>query len=252
MYTRVKTDKEIAAMRVAGSICADVLKLIKQSAVPGISTKELSDIAATEIKSRGAKPSFLGYNDFPEVVCISLNDEVVHGIPSKDKIIKKGDIASFDLGVTYDGMIVDSAISCLIDSKDKEKLLLLEKTELSLMDGIFQVKHNCRVGDVGSAIQKVLERAKYGIVRDLVGHGVGHAVHEEPNIPNYGHPNSGPLLKKGMTVAIEPMATLGDHSVFIDSDGWTVKTRDGSLSAHFEHTVLITDEGHEVLTISSS
>ncbi|MBI5357876.1 type I methionyl aminopeptidase [Candidatus Saccharibacteria bacterium] len=252
MYTRVKTDKEIAAMRVAGKICADVLKLVKNSAVPGISTKELSEIAAKEIKSLGAKASFLGYKDFPEAICISLNDEVVHGIPSKDKIIKKGDIASFDLGVTYDGMIVDSAISCLINSKDKEKLLLLEKTELSLMEGIHQIKHNCRVGDIGSAIQKILDRAKYGIVRDLVGHGVGHAVHEEPNIPNYGYGNSGPLLKKGMTVAIEPMATMGDHEVFVGSDGWTIKTRDGSLSAHYEHTVLVTDDGHEVLTISDS
>lgn len=252
MYTRVKTDKEIEAMRTAGKICADVLNLVKKSAVQGISTKELSDIAAKEIKSLGAKPPFLGYNGFPEVICISLNDEVVHGIPSDSKLIKDGDIASFDLGVAYDGMIVDSAISCLINSKDKTKLKLLEKTELSLMEGIEQLKHNCRVGDIANAVQKILEKEKYGIVRDLVGHGVGHAVHEEPNIPNYGPANSGPLLKKGMTVAIEPMATLGDHRVFIDSDGWTVKTQDGSHSAHFEHTVLITDTGHEVLTVSNS
>lgn len=241
-------------MRTAGAICAEVLQIVKESASEGISTIELADLATAEIKARGGRPSFLGYQGFPESICISINDEVVHGIPKKDKIIKKGDIASFDLGVTYDGMIVDSAISCLIeDSNDNDtKIKLIRDTEESLLIGIQQLKNNCRVGDIANAVQKILEKGKYGIVRDLVGHGVGHAVHEEPNIPNFGQPNSGPLLKKGMTIAIEPMATLGDHKVYIDEDGWTVRTVDGSLSAHFEHTVLITDDGYEILTISGS
>lgn len=239
-------------MRTAGGICAEVLQIVKESASEGISTKELANIATVEIKARGGKPSFLGYQGFPESICISINDEVVHGIPKKDKIIQKGDIASFDLGVTYDGMIVDSAISCLIEENNNTKTKLITDTENSLLGGIQQLKNNCRVGDIANAVQKILEKGKYGIVRDLVGHGVGHAVHEEPNIPNFGQPNSGPLLKKGMTIAIEPMATLGDHKVYIDEDGWTVRTVDGSLSAHFEHTVLITDDGYEILTISGS
>lgn len=239
-------------MRTAGAICAEVLQIVKESAAEGISTKELADIATAEIKARGGKPSFLGYQGFPESICISINDEVVHGIPKNNKIIKKGDIASFDLGVTYDGMIVDSAISCLIADSNNTKTKLIADTENSLLSGIQQLKNNCRVGDIANAVQKILEKEKYGIVRDLVGHGVGHAVHEEPNIPNFGQPNSGPLLKKGMTIAIEPMATLGDHKIYIDEDGWTVRTVDGSLSAHFEHTVLITDDGYEILTISGS
>lgn len=248
MYTKVKTKSEINAMRKAGKICSDVLYLLEGTAKPGISTKDLADIAAKEIEKRGAKASFLGYSGFPDVICISVNEEVVHGIPKSEKVLKNGDIVSFDLGVTYDGMIVDSAISSLIGPKDKTKLNLLEVTKTSLQEGIDQLHDGCRIGDIGSAIERILAKNKLGIVRDLVGHGVGHKVHEEPNIPNYGSPASGPRLSAGMTIAIEPMATLGDERVYIDTDGWTVKTLDSSLSAHFEQTVLITEEGYEILT----
>lgn len=248
MYTRIKTAKEIEAMRKGGSVCARILGLLVKSVEPGVSTKELANFAASEIKKSGAKASFHGYNGFPDVICISVNEEVVHGIPAKNKVIKKGDIVSFDLGITHGGMIVDSAKSVLVGSNDPKLKKLVSVTEESLIAGIDHLKHNCRIGDISFAVQAVLKKAGYGIVRDLVGHGVGHSIHEEPNIPNYGQPNSGPLLKEGMTIAIEPMATLGGHEVYIDVDGWTVKTRDNSMSAHFEHTVLIKKDGYEILT----
>lgn len=248
MITRVKTNLEIEAMRAGGKILASVLATVSQSAVAGISTKELSDIAANEIKALGAKPAFLGYQGFPEVLCVSINDEVVHGIPKSGRIVQAGDIVSLDLGLTYKGMIVDSALSVLVESADSEKAALLQTTERALMSGISAVQHNCATGDIAAAVQKVLDKGRYGIVRDLVGHGVGHAVHEDPNIPNYGKAGMGFRLQAGMTVAIEPMATLGKYEVSIGGDGWTVKTVDHSLAAHFEHTVLVTESGYEILT----
>lgn len=248
MYTKVKTAHEIKSMRHAGTICAEVLGLLCRIVQPGMTTKELALVAEAEIKKSGASASFLNYNGFPEVICISVNDEIVHGIPSPKKVLKRGDIVSFDMGVTYDGMIVDSARSVVVDAGDDKKRQLLKVTEESLFSGLKQLKHNCRVGDLSAAIEKVLDKHGYGNVRDLVGHGVGHNVHEEPNIPNFGKRGSGPQLKSGMTIAVEPMATMGDYRVFIDKDGWTVKTKDGSDSAHFEHTVLITDTGYEILT----
>jgi methionyl aminopeptidase len=248
MYTQIKTLSEIASMESAGKICSEVLKIVAQAAEPGMSTKDLANIAADEIRKKGGQPSFYGYNGFPDVICISVNDEVVHGIPKVDKIIKSGDIVSLDLGVTYERMIVDSAISILVGEKDTEKQKLLNETKNSLAAGISQLKDGCRVGDIGSAVQAVLDQAGYGIVRDLVGHGVGHAVHEDPNIPNYGEANSGPKLKAGMTIAIEPMSTTGGHEVHVAEDKWTIKTNDQSLSAHFEQTVLITEKGFKILT----
>lgn len=248
MYTKVKTEEEIESMRIAGRICSEVLALLKDRVSPGMNTKQLADIAAEEIKKQGAEPAFLGYSGFPDVICISLNEEVVHGMPKTGSIIKTGDIVSFDLGVTYKGMIVDSAISVLVGPSDKSKLKLIEATKTSLQEGIEQLRDGCHVGDIGNAIEKVLNNGKFGIVRDLVGHGVGHKVHEEPNIPNYGATGSGPKLHAGMTIAIEPMATMGDERVYIDEDGWTVKTADNSLAAHFEQTVLITPHGYEILT----
>lgn len=248
MYTKVKTSQEINAMRRAGSICANILELLCSLAKAGMTTKDLAAVAEAEIKKSGASASFLGYNGFPDVICISVNDEVVHGIPSDKKVLQVGDIVSFDLGVTCDRMIVDSARSIIIGQGDQQKKLLLKITEESLFSGLKQLRHNCRVGDISAAVGKVLDKHGYGNVRDLVGHGVGHNVHEEPNIPNFGRKGDGPLLKSGMTIAVEPMATLGDYKIFIDSDGWTVKTKDGSDSAHYEHTVLITENGYEVLT----
>lgn len=249
MQTRVKTDREIDAMRESGRMLAAVLQLLKPKVVPGVSTKELADQAALELKALGGTPSFLGYQGFPDVICISVNQEVVHGIPSSSRIIQEGDIVGMDFGVTYQGMITDSAIS-VIAGKPKQKGHpdLLKRTEKALEVGINAVHGHVRTGDIGSAIEAYLKQFPYGIVRDMVGHGVGHAVHEDPNIPNYGQSDTGPWLERGMTIAIEPMVTLGTERVRIKPDGWTVVTADGKWSAHFEHTVLVTETGAEILT----
>jgi methionyl aminopeptidase len=186
--------------------------------------------------------------DFPDIICISLNDEVVHGIPSQKRIIKSGDVLSMDFGVNYDGMITDAATSLVVGTSTPQKDALLRDTKTSLDAGINVLKDEVRVGDIANAVETVLKKGPYGIVRDMVGHGVGHQLHESPDIPNYGKKGTGPVLSAGMTIAIEPMATLGDFRVYIDIDGWTVRTNDRSISAHFEHTVLITDEGSEILT----
>src|SRR5690606_6959394 len=208
-------------------------------------------IAADEVKRLGGKPSFLGYEGptpFPDVICISVNDEVVHGIPGDELILRSGDLISIDFGVTYDGMVTDAARSYVIgDSKEQVKKLVRD-TEASMYAGIDTLRDGVRVGDISSAVQKILVKGGYGIVRDLVGHGVGHNLHEEPDIPNVGFAGSGPVLKAGMTIAIEPMATLGTHAVTVDEDQWTIRTADGSLAAHFENTVLITERGFEILT----
>lgn len=251
MYTRIKTAQEIEDMRKSGKILAEVHKKLIKEVTPGISTGDLAEIAEKEIKKLGGYPAFLGYGHpipFPSVVCISVNDEVVHGIPSNQKILKNGDIVSLDLGVSYNGMITDSAVSVICGNAEGKVQDFLEHTKKSLNIGLKQIKSGCQVGDVGYAIQKYLESKNYGVVRDLVGHGVGHEVHEDPNIPNFGKKRTGPKLVSGMTLAIEPMATMGNHGVHIKGDGWTVATNDGSLAAHFEHTILVTDKGCEILT----
>lgn len=253
MMTQVKTAKEIEAMRVSGRMLADVLKYLRGSAAAGMSTKDLAILAARELEALGGKPAFLGYQGFPDVICISVNEEVVHGIPSTDKILRSGDIVGLDFGVTYDGMITDGAISIIVDKpKEQRHLELVRATEASMYEGIAAVKDRVRAGDIGAAVQSVLESkkhgGKFGIVRDLVGHGVGHQLHEDPNIPNYGRAHTGPWFSAGMTIAIEPMATLGGERVYVAPDQWTICTVDGSWSAHFEHTVLITEGGAEVLT----
>jgi methionyl aminopeptidase len=249
MFTRIKTPEEIESMRTSGQMLATILKRIKESAATGITGKDISALAAKELKALGGKPSFLGYGGFPDVICISRNDEIVHGIPNA-QAFQEGDIVSFDFGVTYKGMITDSAFTMIIGhvKADKDVERLLKATERSLYDGIEQLKDGVRVGDIAATIQKTLDNAGLGIVRELVGHGVGHQVHEDPNIPNYGVRSTGPMLKKGMTIAIEPMATLGSHKIKFDPDGWSVRTADGSLSAHFEHTILITEGNYEILT----
>lgn len=249
MLTRVKSAFEIRSMRQAGSMLANILQIISEKAEVGMSTKDLANIASSELKVLGGKPSFLGYQGFPDVLCVSVNDEIVHGIPSVDHIINDGDLVGLDFGVTYNGMVTDAARSIIVGKpKQRRHIELLERTEESLMAGISVVRDGVRTGDIGSAIQEVLDKYKYGIVRDLVGHGVGHALHEDPNIPNYGRPNTGPWLEKNMTIAIEPMSTLGGDRVRLGPDNWTVLTEDGSWSAHFEHTILITEEGFEILT----
>lgn len=249
MKTKVKTASQIAAMRDSGRMLATVLSSLRPKVQVGVSTKQLADMAAAELKGLGGTPSFLGYQGFPDVICTSVNDEVVHGIPSAQRILAEGDIVGLDFGVTYKGMITDAAISVIAGRpKTKGHIDLLKRTEKALEIGVKAVHDRVRTGDIGAAIQDYLKQYPYGIVRDMVGHGVGHEVHEDPNVPNFGRPGSGPWLDKGMTIALEPMVTLGTDRVYIDRDGWTVKTADGKWSAHFEHTVLITDTGAEILT----
>jgi methionyl aminopeptidase len=249
MTTKIKSSSEIAAMRESGRMLATILNTVSTHCVAGISTKELANIAAAETKSLGGTPTFLGYQGFPDVICISINDEVVHGIPSPQRLLAEGDIVGLDFGITYKDMITDSAISVIVGRPLKaEHTELLEVTKQSLVAAINAVHDKIRVGDIGATIESVVRPHKYGIVRDMVGHGVGHQLHEDPNIPNYGRPNTGPWLVAGMTIAIEPMITLGTERVYISDDGWTIKTADGSWSAHFEHTVLILDKEAEILT----
>jgi methionyl aminopeptidase len=249
VQTRVKTAREIEAIRESGRMLATVLNYLRPLTVPGVTTKELADHAAEELKKLGGEPAFLGYQGFQDVICISVNDEVVHGIPSSDKVISEGDLVGLDFGVSYKGMITDAAITVIAGRPLKPThRKLVEVTEQALMAGIDVVHDGVRTGDIGAAVEAVLSKMNYGIVRDLVGHGVGHEVHEDPNVPNYGRANTGPWLQSGMTIAIEPMATLGTDRVYMSEDGWTILTYDGSRSAHFEHTVLITDTGAEILT----
>ena len=249
MTTKVKTASEIAAMRISGQMLTKVLQKLKQELSVGMSTMDLSKIAGKELAALGGEPAFKGYQGFPEVLCVSVNEEVVHGIPKTNKIIKEGDIVGLDFGVRYHGMITDAAISVIAGkAKQQGHIRLVERTERALEAGIAAVHDKVRTGDIGSAVESSLKEFKYGIVRDLVGHGVGHEVHEDPNIPNYGRANTGPWLEQGMTIAIEPMVTLGSEKVFIAPDGWTIITVDKSWAAHFEHTVLITADGAEILT----
>ena len=249
MFTKVKTQNEINLMRKSGKMLAQVLDILEKELKPGMSTKDLSNIAAKELKKLGGQPTFLGYQGFPDVLCVSLNDEIVHGIPSKKRIIQEGDLVGMDFGVTYQGMITDAARTVIAGKpKQNQHIQLVERTKESLMAGINVIHDGIRTGDIGNAIQDVLDKYKYGIVQDLVGHGVGHSLHEDPNIPNYGRKGTGPWLSKGMTIAIEPMVTLGDYNVRLAEDKWTILTQAGSWSAHFEHTILITEDGYEILT----
>lgn len=236
-------------MRESGRMLATVLQMLRKKLEPGMSSKDLARLAAKELSRLGGTPSILGYQGFPDVICVSINDEVVHGIPSEHRIIQNGDIVSLDFCVTYKRMITDSAVTVIAGKPLTQKdAALLRGTENALEAGVGAVHDGIHTGDVGFQVEKELGRHGYGIVRDLVGHGVGDHVHEDPNIPNYGAKGSGPELSSGMTIAIEPMATLGTERVYVGHDGWTVLTWDGSRSAHFEHTVAITDDGAEIMT----
>ena len=249
MFTKVKTATEIEGMRESGAMLATVLDVLSQRVIPGISERELADIAAQELKSLGGHPTFKGYHGFPDVICISTNDKVVHGIPS-DYVLQDGDIISCDFGVTFRGMVTDSARTFLVGAVEPRVQQLVTETRKSLDAGIAVLHDGVTTGDIGAAVQRVLDAQHYGIVRDLVGHGVGHQLHEEPDIANYGIAGDGPMLHEGMTIAIEPMANLGVENVVMDPDGGTIRTHDGHPSAHFEHTVLILRDGAEVLTRS--
>ena len=246
---KVKTDAEIQAMREGGRILAQIFEGLKQQVKPGVSEKELDAWVDAEIKKHGAIATYKTSEvNFPAAICISTNDQIVHGIPT-DYVLQEGDMVGFDLVITYKGMKTDSAFTMVVGSKPNgAQKHLLQATEQSLYAGIDAIKGPVRIGDISAAVEKVLKDAKVGIIRELVGHGVGHEMHEEPEVPNYGKKGTGPLLKPGDTIAIEPMATLGGEKIAMDSDGWTINTWDGSLAAHFEHTVLITEGGAEILT----
>lgn len=248
--TRVKTQAEIQAMRDGGKILATIFRDLKAQVHAGVSERDLDAWVASEINKHGAEATYTTPEvEFPGVICISTNSQIVHSVPS-DYVLKKGDVVSFDMVITYKGMKTDSAFTMIVDEVPAgDKKRLLEYTERSLYAGIDAIKGQTRIGDVSAAIEKVLHSGKLGIVRELVGHGIGHSMHEAPDVPNYGHAGKGPLLKPGDTIAIEPMATLGGEAIYQDgNDGWTIATKDGSLAAHFEHTILITEDGAEILT----
>lgn len=250
MRTKVKTRAEVEAMRTSGAMLAAVLRKVATETAPEMTTKALADIAAKELKALGGKSAFLGHEGFPDVICISINDEIVHGIPSTKRVLQGGDLVGLDFGVKYNGLLTDGAISVVVGRPAKPAIQkLLDVTRLSLEAGIAAVHDRVRVGDISAAIEETIRGyGSYGIPTELVGHGVGSYLWEEPNIPNCGRKNTGPWLEKGMTIAIEPMVTLGTDKIRLKDDGWTIATADGSWSAHFEHTVLITDEGAEILT----
>ncbi len=242
-----KTPAEIKSMRIGGKMLAQVLAFLAPQVVPGITTGELEKLAATELKRLGGEPAFLGYQGFPSIICISVNDEVVHGIPGL-RVIESGDLVGLDFGVLYDGLITDGAITIGVGKITAQEQKLLTTTKQALDLGIKQVKAGARVGDISAVVEARLKRDKFGIIEDLAGHGVGHELHEEPWVPNFGAAGRGPELRESMTIAIEPMATLGSKDVAWGSDGWTISTADGSTGAHFEHTVLVTADGAEILT----
>ena len=245
----IKTESEIQAMREGGKIIATILDGLKKHVTVGMTEIEAADWVASEINRLGATATYLTNEvNFPAVICVSTNDEIVHSIPT-DYAFEKGDIVSFDLVITYKDMKVDSAITVCVGEEPKgAKKHLLKVTERSLYAGIDAIKGPVRTGDIGFAVETVLNEGKLGIIRELVGHGIGHKMQQAPEVPNYGQKGTGKLLVPGDTIAIEPMATLGGEAIKTDSDGWTYSTRDGSLAAHFEHTVLITEHGAEILT----
>jgi methionyl aminopeptidase len=242
-----KAPAEIERMARAGAVVADTLALIGERARPGVSTQELDELADEYIRSRGGVPTFKGYRGYPASICTSPNDMVVHGIPGPN-MLGEGDVLSVDVGVTLDGFVADSAYTFPIGEISPEAERLLEGCQAALAAGIEQCRVGNRLSDISHAIQRVTEEHGYSVVRSLVGHGVGRSMHEEPQIPNFGEPGRGPLLSEGMTFAIEPMINAGSAEVFLHDDEWSISTADSSLSAHFEHTVAVTEDGPRILT----
>lgn len=248
MTASIKTPQEIVAMRESGRILATVLQTLKKKSAPGLTPKDMASIAGEELKKLGGEPAFLHFFGYPDIICISVNDQVQHSIPD-DRPFEAGDIVNYDFGVRYQGMVTDAGITvCIGDKTNVDTARLIKGTRLALEEALKIIKHGVRVGDVSATIERTLRKHRLGIVRELVGHGVGYELHEDPEIPNYGRAGTGPVLKAGMTIAIEPITTLGDPAIQELADGWTLKTKDGSLSAQFEHTVLVTPTGCEVLT----
>jgi methionyl aminopeptidase len=248
MPIELKGPEEIALMRQAGRAVAEVLAILRREIRPGLMLKRLDDIVRREFAKRKVVPTFLHYNDYPARVCVSVNDEVVHGIPDR-RVLQEGDIVSIDLGATYKGFVGDAAITVGVGRISPEAERLVRVTEEALWQGIKAAKAGARLGQISAAIQTHAEGNGFSVVREYVGHGVGRSMHEEPQVPNFGPPDRGPLLQKGMTLALEPMVTAGNWQTKKDSDGWTVRTADGSLAAHFEHTIAITEGEAQVLTL---
>ena len=243
----IKSDREIELLKMAGSIVYDTHCYLKPFIKAGITTKKLDELAYNYIISRGATPSFKGYNGYPASICTSINQEVVHGIPSNRKL-KNGEIISIDIGACYKGYHGDSAWTYPVGNINEEQKKLLKHTEQSLYVGLAEVKPGNYVGDIGYAIETYAKKWHLGVIKELVGHGVGTSIHEEPDIPNYGKRKTGPKLEKGMVIAIEPMLTSGNPDICLLDDDWTIETTDYSMSAHYEHTVIVTENGYEILT----
>lgn len=243
----IKSDREIELLRVAGNIVYRTHQYLKPFIKEGITTKELDRLAEDFIRKQNATPSFKGYDGFPGSVCTSINNQVVHGIPGKTKL-KNGDIISIDIGACFKGYHGDSAWTYAVGEISDDKKYLMEHTEKALFEGLKQIKPGNRIGDIGHAIETYAKQHHLGVVEELVGHGVGTSVHEDPEVPNYGLPHTGPKLRKGMVIAVEPMLNLGSKEIYVLDDEWTIETADGSPSAHFEHTVVVTEDGYQILT----
>lgn len=243
----IKSDHEIELLKIAGKIVYQTHQYLKPFIKEGITTEKLDKLAEDFIRSKGATPSCKGYNGFPATLCISINDEVVHGIPGKRKL-KNGDIVTLDICACYKGYHGDSAWTYKVGEVSSEVSALMDETKEALFAGLAQVKPGNRIGDISNAVEQVANKYHLGVVRELCGHGVGHHLHEDPDIPNYGRPHTGPLIKEGMVFAVEPMLNLGSREVCMLDDGWTIVTYDEKPSAHFEHTVVVTKDGYEILT----
>jgi methionyl aminopeptidase len=244
----IKSPREIEIMRRSGKITSKTLERLMEAARPGITTRELDRIADESIRSMGGVPTFVGYNGYPSAICASVNDEVVHGMPG-DRVLLDGDLLSLDIGTTLEGYVSDSAVTVAIGNVSEAAQRLMRVTQECLMFGIAQMLPGNHLGDIGFAVQRHAESHGYGVVRALVGHGIGRKMHEDPQVPNYGNPGQGTLLRKGLCLAIEPMITEGGYEVATLDDNWTVVTEDGKLAAHFEHTIAITDDGPKILTL---
>jgi methionyl aminopeptidase len=247
-----KSPAEIEKMRRAGRIVAGTIEAVLRAVAPGRTTKDLDRVAEAYIREQGAIPSFLGYGNppFPASICTSLNDEIVHGIPSTDRVLREGDLLSLDFGAIWEGFHADAAVSVFVGeppSDEAEKLVRV--TQEALEAGIAQIRPGGRLSDISHAIEQTVLGAGFQVVREYVGHGIGRNLHEDPQIPNYGPPGRGPVLKPGLVIAVEPMVNMGGWETALRADHWTVVTADGSLSAHFEHTIAVTEDGHEVLTV---
>jgi len=242
-----KRADELEKMRRAGRVVGETLEILQKAVRPGVTTAELDEIAEREIRARGAIPSFKGYRGFPATICTSLNSEIVHGIPGK-RVLKEGDLMKLDCGAIVEGYHGDAAVTVAVGEVSPEALKLIEATERALQAGIAEARPGNRIHDIGAAVQTVAEGAGFSVVREYVGHGIGRALHEDPPVPNYGKPGTGLALEAGLVIAIEPMVNVGSYGTRLLPDGWTVVTADGALSAHFEHTIAITDDGPEVLT----